>query len=134
MTAERRPVQQRVELGRRIREARIAELITQRELAERSGLGRDAIAKYETGARSISVEDLRSIAAALNTTAGVLLGEQQAVAAGLVSNAQSLPAEVQTIVRVLEQHPSLTAHILETIELLLEREIATETSRQPGNG
>jgi transcriptional regulator with XRE-family HTH domain len=133
MTVNSEQLQRRVDLGRRIQDARIAELITQRELAERSGLGRDAIAKYETGARSISVEDLRRIAAALNTTVGALLGEHTPAPAESLGPGQSIPAELQTIVRVLQQHPSLTPHILETIALLLERDMAADTNTLPGS-
>lgn len=116
--------QRRVLLGRRIREARLAQVITQRELAERSGLGRDAIAKYETGARSISAEDLGLLAEALETTSSALLGERAYAAP---ATEQPLPAEIQTVTRILQQHPNLTPHILETIELLLERQINEET-------
>ena len=133
MTVNSEQLQRRVDLGRRIQDARIAELITQRELAERTGLGRDAIAKYETGARSISVEDLRRIAAALNTTVGVLLGEDTQAPAESLSPEESIPPELLTIVRVLQQHPSLTPHILETIALLLERDMPTETNTLPGS-
>lgn len=119
--------EQRIALGQRIKAARIARLLTQREAAARAGIGRDALAKYETGARGIGVEDLLRLAAVLRTTAAALLGEPPPI----VHAPPALTPPLDTIVRILSEHPDLTPQVLEMLELLLERDSLSSTEEQP---
>lgn len=119
--------EQRAALGQRIKAARIARLLTQREAAARAGIGRDALAKYETGARGIGVEDLLRLAAALRTTVAALLGEAPAAA----PVAPELAPPLDTIVRILSERPELTPQVLELLELLLERDARASAEGQP---
>lgn len=122
---------QRVVLGQRIKAARLARLLTQREVAERAGLGRDALAKYETGARGIGVEELVRLAAALRTTVAALLGEEVTSTSNAPeTQPPALSPPVDTIVRILTEHPDFTPQVLEMLELLLEREAAEESAQE----
>ncbi len=61
------------QLGFRVRERRLAQNLTQAELAERCGLHRTFIGSVERGERNVAVLSLRRIARALRTTPGELL-------------------------------------------------------------
>jgi transcriptional regulator with XRE-family HTH domain len=52
-------------VARRVRELRLAHLITQEELAARLGVKRESMSRYESGERAISIALLIDIAAAL---------------------------------------------------------------------
>jgi transcriptional regulator with XRE-family HTH domain len=118
---------QRAALGQRIKAARLARLLTQREVAERAGIGRDALAKYETGARGIGVDELMRLAAALRTPVAALLGEAPPAAA---AQPPTLAPPLDTIVRILTEHPDFTPQVLEMLELLLEREADSSALNQ----
>jgi transcriptional regulator with XRE-family HTH domain len=60
-------------LGRRIAEARRKAGLTQAQLAERLGWSRDALINYEHGRRTLAVERLIAIAAALDLPPATLL-------------------------------------------------------------
>lgn len=61
------------DLGRRVREARIARAWTRRELSERSGVSLRFLVQLEAGGGNISVRRLAELASALDTTAAALL-------------------------------------------------------------
>jgi DNA-binding XRE family transcriptional regulator len=67
-------VDARLERGRRIKAARKRAGLTQKELADRVGVGREAIAKIETGARRASMDLGLSIARELGESAEALFG------------------------------------------------------------
>ena len=60
-------------IGRRIREIRTTQGLSQSELGERVGLSADRIQKYENGARKPKPELLKKIAAALNVRSTALI-------------------------------------------------------------
>ena len=62
-------------LGDNIRKARKERGLTQSELAEKAGISRSYFADVEKGYYNPSLDTLQKIAAALDTTSGVLLGE-----------------------------------------------------------
>ena len=68
----------RQELGERIKNARKAKRLTQAELAEKIGIKRATLSKYETGAIEPSITHLKSIAVWLDVTLPYLLGAGRA--------------------------------------------------------
>ncbi len=131
------------QIGVALREARLTQGFTQDELARALGVNRTTIARYESGIRSLSISALLRISHALAVPATVLVPSLQAAepkADGVVlTNLYSYPADtirhrvaelpartsntdyaaVQTVVRVLEQHPDLVPAVLETLEAQL---------------
>jgi transcriptional regulator with XRE-family HTH domain len=67
----------RRDLGRRIYAARIAANLEQAELGQLAGCHGSAFSKYETGKNLPSLELLRRIAKALDTTIGHLTGDER---------------------------------------------------------
>lgn len=63
-------------IGQRIKEARKSIGLTQRELAERSGTATGTIQQYELGKRQPRIEQLKSIASALNVDVNWLMNGQ----------------------------------------------------------
>ena len=61
-------------LGSRIRQARDRAGLTQEQLAERIGVSRTAIARYESGEIEPKLHNLAAIAVALNVSCDELLG------------------------------------------------------------
>ena len=73
-----------------IKELRKLEGLTQQELAEKLGVSQNAIHNWETGKREPSIEMIRQIANALNTTPDVLLwGEDTANKINEVANVKA---------------------------------------------
>jgi transcriptional regulator with XRE-family HTH domain len=66
-----------VDIGDRIRRARIAADVTQAGLAKAVGLSRPSIANAETGNQNLTVAGLRAIALHLGVTVAALIGEQE---------------------------------------------------------
>jgi len=64
-----------------LQELRVKAGLTQKELAIRVGCAQSEISRIERGERSISVDRLQQLAAALNVPVAALLGERHAVAA-----------------------------------------------------
>lgn len=64
------------EIGNRIRMIRKEKNITQEDLANRLGLTKAAVSKYELGQRSPSLEQITKIAIALGVDTGTLIGYQ----------------------------------------------------------
>lgn len=63
-----------IQLGSRIRQARDRAGLTQEQLAERIGVSRTAVARYESGEIEPKLHNLAAIALALNVSADELLG------------------------------------------------------------
>jgi transcriptional regulator with XRE-family HTH domain len=64
------------EFAERLRKIREEKGLTQAELAQRSGLQPSAIAHFEAGRRSPSLDNLRRLADALSVTLDYLLGRE----------------------------------------------------------
>lgn len=78
------PDPQATDLGARIRAARLAQGLTQDQLAREVGVTRSAVAQWETGRAGQVGGNLARVARALGTSAAYLLsGEQEAGAAPL---------------------------------------------------
>jgi transcriptional regulator with XRE-family HTH domain len=75
--------------GRRLRELREAADLTQHELAERSGLHRQAIVKLERGEREPAWSTLRALTRALNVSCAAF--EQEAKPAAETPKADATP-------------------------------------------
>lgn len=65
-------------VGERIRAARKQAGMTQKDLAEKTGICRSGICLYESGKRTIDINSLRKIASALNVPIESLLSDQTA--------------------------------------------------------
>lgn len=62
-------------LGYRIRERRLAQKLTQAQLAEKCGLHRTFVGSVERGERNVALLSLRRIATALRVTPAELLAD-----------------------------------------------------------
>ena len=63
-----------VKLGKKIKELRIAQGLTQQQLADRLGVSKSVVSYYESGVRYPSYEVLVRIAYVFHTTTDYLLG------------------------------------------------------------
>lgn len=63
-----------VVLGTRLRNRRRQLSLTQEQLAERTGVSRTAVAKWESGEKEPTLQNLRRLCAVLNTSSDYLLG------------------------------------------------------------
>ncbi|WP_288745491.1 helix-turn-helix domain-containing protein [uncultured Enterococcus sp.] len=61
----------------KIRQLRVKQGFTQKELGERSGIGESTIRKYELGQRNPKLETLNKIASALGVSASSLLDDKE---------------------------------------------------------
>ena len=68
MTATKSQISELQAFGERLRELRLAEGLSQEELAARSGLDRTYLSSTERGKRNISLKAMHSLATALKTT------------------------------------------------------------------
>jgi len=59
----------------RLKAARKAARLTQRELADRTGMDQGHISRLESGGKGVSMEHLQELAKALNITVSYLIGE-----------------------------------------------------------
>ncbi len=66
-----------VTFGKKLREAREAQGLSQQELAKKIGSVHTVIGRYERDEMKPSVDVVKALAEALGTTAGYLLGESQ---------------------------------------------------------
>ncbi|MFF0490772.1 helix-turn-helix domain-containing protein [Nocardia sp. NPDC004068] len=85
-------------IGQRVRMVRRRRGMTQQMLADRAGLSRGAIAKYETGERPVdSRRVLLDLAAALGVTIGDLTGHDQEKLNPATANFHSAVPELETV-------------------------------------
>lgn len=92
---------ERMPYGKRIRAARKATGITQKQLAEKIGVAEITIQQYERGIRTPKVDTLQRIAAALETSIDSLLNGEETS-----ERAQNLPEiviEVRIILSIKEK-------------------------------
>lgn len=68
------------QIGFRIRERRLAQNLTQAELAEKCGLHRTFIGSVERGERNVAILSLRRIAKSLRVAVSDLLTDQPSLA------------------------------------------------------
>ena len=61
--------------GSRLKEMRIKRKLTQRQLADRIGVGQDVVSRHERGSMGVSAETLVAYADVLETTSDYLAGE-----------------------------------------------------------
>ncbi|MFN3405842.1 MAG: helix-turn-helix domain-containing protein [Cytophagaceae bacterium] len=66
-----------VTFGKKLREAREAQSLSQQELAKKIGSVHTVIGRYERDEMKPSIDVVRALAEALNTTVGYLLGESE---------------------------------------------------------
>ena len=89
-------------LGSRIRQARDRAGLTQEQLAERIGVSRTAIARYESGEIEPKLHNLAAIAETLNVSTDELLGVRVSVSG--LSLSPEAEAALSTFIReILKQ-------------------------------
>lgn len=101
-------------VGKRIKECRIANKLTQEDVANHLGIGKQAVYKYEIGAvTNIPLENIEKMASLFHTTPGYL---------ACWDSAESVPDSVDSLQtdehRLISSYRSLNPH---GQELLLER-------------
>jgi transcriptional regulator with XRE-family HTH domain len=98
-------------VGRRIREIRHSQGMSQGELARRLGKAQTVISLYESGSREMGIEELPRIASALEVQMSFLIGESPAeeeldLAEEILSESVKIAARV-TIIRLIIFHYQL---------------------------
>ena len=111
-------------LGTTIREARLDAGYTQEEIARALGVTPATIARYELGIRRLSVGTLLQIAAALELPLSRLVPGAEQLERTVTPTLPESPRQqaMQTLVRVLEEHPDLMPKVLETVQTALSDE------------
>lgn len=106
------------QIGARLRDARLQVVLTQDELAQALGIDRSTVAKWETGQRSMTVENLIRTAAVLDIPPQQLLVEPggDRPAARALSEVIIQHQAVQTISRTLEQRPDAIPAIVTALK------------------
>lgn len=66
----------RAALGRRLRAAREAALLTQRDVEARTGIDQSVLARMEGGQRKVTALEVMRLAAIYGVSAGSILGEE----------------------------------------------------------
>lgn len=105
-------------LGQNIQTARRAAGLSQEALAERIGVSRQALGKWEKDTALPGLENLRQLSAALGVSADTLLGRELPAAPGTPSEGTSAP---------LPADPPMT---LESMKALLDARDAAEAKRR----
>jgi transcriptional regulator with XRE-family HTH domain len=100
-------------VGTALRAARLSRGLRQDDLAEQMGVDRSTIARYESGARSMSVSTLIQVANLLSRPAPIFLPGAYA------------DKGLQTILSLLERRPDLIPRVLDLMMVSLRNE-ATE--------
>jgi transcriptional regulator with XRE-family HTH domain len=97
-------------VARRVRELRLAGLVTQEELAANVGVKRESISRYEGGERAISTALLLDIAAALGQPLAAFLPPADSQAEGPLTE----------IVAALHERPNLIPSVQDLLAALSE--------------
>jgi transcriptional regulator with XRE-family HTH domain len=92
--------------GERTRLLRVSRGLTQRQLAEKIGVGRTTVGMYESGLREPSCEIAQRLAAVLSTTVDYLLGSSDDPRAGATPQGQEEACPL--IMEILEHLEKLT--------------------------
>jgi transcriptional regulator with XRE-family HTH domain len=110
------PLVPHIEVGSRVREARLGLGLTQHELAAAMGSTRSSIADVERGEKGISLNQLRKLCRALAVSPNTLVGEEPP---------PSPPLEDRRLLRRLQQAQRLSRRqklaLLKTIDDFLAR-------------
>jgi transcriptional regulator with XRE-family HTH domain len=106
------------QIGARLRDARLQAVLTQDELAQTLGVDRSTVAKWETGQRSLTVENLIRTAAVLDIPPQQLLVEshRDRAAPRELSEVIIQHEAVQAITRTLEQRPDAIPAIIAALK------------------
>lgn len=105
--------QELADLGKRIRERRLALHLSQEEAAEKAGISAYTVGRIEGGRMAMSVGTLRKLAQALEADVGALIGVDGADAG------ESRCPDVFQSIRHLGRREQET--VLQTVEKLLDR-------------
>lgn len=93
-------------VARRVRELRLASLITQDALAAQVGVRRESLSRYEGGERAITI--------------GLLLDIATALGQPLTSFLPSVPGDpLAEIVAILHAHPDLAPSVMDLLTTLI---------------
>lgn len=82
--------------GKRLREARLANGLSQSELEELSGIPKARLSRYENGHVEPSIQTLNRLARALNVSEASLLGDERAAMEEFFSVLSSKGIEINT--------------------------------------
>jgi transcriptional regulator with XRE-family HTH domain len=104
------PAQTDVDVGVALRAARLSRGLRQDDLADLLGVDRSTIARYESGARSMSVATLIQVAQLLSRPVISLLP-------GVYAN-----EGLRTVVQVLERRPDLLPRVVDVLRVSLQDE------------
>lgn len=108
------PVQVDTYVGVVLREARLARGLRQADLAALLGVDRSTIARYESGARSMSVGTLLQVAHALNRPALAFLP-------GFAEH-----TELAAVLRLLDQRSELLPRVVEALRMSVPDDLADD--------
>lgn len=106
-----------IDIGSRIREARIAKKLTQEELAKRIGVTKGSIAHYEKNVSVPKVELLYPLMEVLGVDANYLYGVEKAEHRMMILNARECD-----VIRAYRSHPELQAAVDRVLLLDPERQ------------
>ena len=107
-----------IQVGARLKGARLQAVLTQDELARELDVDRTTITRWEAGQRSLTVVNLLRAASVLGRSPLDLLLPPPA---GTIPPT-TLSQEVKTIIRRLEQYPDLVSVVLELVQQRLQTE------------
>jgi len=95
------------EIGRRLRQARLAENLTQDGLAKKLGISFQQVQKYENGSNRVSASRLFSIAKVLKLPVTYFFDEIEGPGSAAAATAEdsALPDRVIRVARVLSEIP-----------------------------
>ena len=98
-----------VQLGKRVRQQRILNKLTQEQLAERAGISCAFVGHIERGEKKASIETVVALCNALDVTPTVLLQDSlsQAVLAGQLGAGSPEGDLMSDILHVLREHKQL---------------------------
>ena len=117
-------------IGLQLRAVRLACGVSQEELAERLGIERVTLSRYESGARTLPLATLVTIAEVLRRPIAEFLPASAALASpsapprsAAVPNEQHTQADIARISVVLAEHPELIASTQSFLDTMLEPEV-----------
>jgi transcriptional regulator with XRE-family HTH domain len=116
-------------IGLQLRAVRLACGVSQEELAERLGIERVTLSRYESGARTLPLATLVTIAELLRRPIAEFLPTSAAPASPsaplqneATPNEQHPPADIARISALLAEHPELIASTQSFLDTMLEPE------------
>ena len=117
-------------VGDNIRQARKAASVTQEELGARLNIGKSSVCEWEAGKRSVPIDLLDSIAAALDTTVPFLMGwdPSQFIADGALRSLSSSALDFAHKYDALDSHGQKVISALLNLEFDRCQESSTELS------